>query len=41
MGPKILNADGSNNYEKTKDWQFINSFQEALAVPNGKTLAMA
>ncbi len=29
------------NYEETKDWQFVNSFQEALAVLNGKTLAMA
>ena len=29
------------NYEETKDWQFTNSFEEATAVVNGKTAAMA
>jgi two-component system cell cycle response regulator len=29
------------NYEETKDWQFINSFQEALAMLNGKIVTMA
>ncbi len=29
------------NYEETKDWQFMNSFQDALAAPNAKTPAMA
>ena len=28
------------NYEET-DWQFMNSFQDALAAPNAKTPAMA
>lgn len=29
------------NYEETKDWQFTNSFADALAVLNGKSLSMA
>ena len=29
------------NYEETKDWQFMNSFQEALAASHAKTPAMA
>jgi two-component system, cell cycle response regulator len=29
------------NYEETKDWQFTNSFEEAIAVFNGKTPTMA
>ncbi|MGA2864162.1 MAG: response regulator [Verrucomicrobiota bacterium] len=29
------------NHEETRDWQFSSSFEEALAVLNGKTLTMA
>jgi two-component system, cell cycle response regulator len=29
------------NYEETKDWQFTSSFEEALAVLNGKALSVA
>jgi hypothetical protein len=29
------------NYEETKDWQFAGSFEEAVAVLNGKTPAIA
>jgi hypothetical protein len=29
------------NYEETKDWQFTGSFEEAVAVLNGKTLSVA
>jgi two-component system cell cycle response regulator len=28
------------NYEETKDWQFTGSYEEALAVLNGKTATM-
>jgi hypothetical protein len=29
------------NYEETKDWQFVPTFEEAKALLNGKTTAMA
>jgi two-component system, cell cycle response regulator len=29
------------NYEETKDWQFTGSFEDAVAVLNGKTLSVA
>jgi two-component system cell cycle response regulator len=40
VGSDAVRAE-CKNYEETKDWQFTSSFEEALAVLNGKSLSMA
>jgi two-component system cell cycle response regulator len=40
IGSEVVRAE-CKNYEETKDWQFIGSVEEAVAVLNGKTLSVA
>jgi two-component system cell cycle response regulator len=40
IGSDVVRAE-CKNYEETKDWQFIGSVEEAVAMLNGKTLPVA
>jgi two-component system, cell cycle response regulator len=40
IGSEVVRAE-CKNYEETKDWQFIGSVEEAVAMPNGKKLPVA